>query len=302
MDFDRWFGFTLRERIGIGSLLGLIIFVYFLGEFWPYRNIPSIPDLSEFLFLSDTISDLDNSLDDNQSSQIFMLDNDNKLKKFQRFVFNPNTISFDSFQLLGFNKFAAKNLTNYVNKGGKIYDSSKFKTIFGIDTNLVNLLSPYIRYPEKPEKNTYNKNQDYRIKIEDSPIQPIEINTADSAQFYTLKMLGRYNANKIIRFRTRAGGFMNKQQLLEFELVSDSLYDLIEPYILVDPKGFKKINLNTADYKTFISHPYFDSETIQKILKYRKQHGDFKDVHHLRRIRSLKEEIGERIIPYLMVE
>lgn len=302
MDFDRWFGFTLRERIGIGTLFGLIILVFSLGELWPYQNVPSMPDLSEYLFISDSIVNSDNSLDDNQSSQIFMLEDGTTLKKFQRFEFNPNSISFDSLQLLGFNKFAAKSLTNYINKGGKIYDSAKFKTIFGIDTNLVNQLSSYIRYPEKPEKPTYNKDQYNKFNIDDSPIQPIEINTADSTQFYTLRMLGRYNANKIIRFRSRTGGFMNKQQLLEFELVSDSLYDLIEPYILVDPKGFKKINLNTADYKTFIKHPYFDPETIQKILKYRKQHGDFKDVHHLRRIRSLKEEIGERIIPYLTVE
>ena len=302
MDLDRWFGFTLRERIGIGTLFGLIILVFSLGELWPYRNIPPMPDLSEYLFLSDSITNSDNSLDDNQSSQIFMLDDGTKFKKFQRFVFNPNTTSFDSLLLLGFNKFAAKNLTNYVNKGGKIYDATKLKTIFGIDTNLVNQLSQYIRYPEKPEKPTYKKDQYNKFNVDDSPIQPIEINTADSAQFYTLKMLGRYNANKIIRFRARAGGFMNKQQLLEFEIISDSLYELIEPYILVDPKGIQKINLNTADYKTFIKHPYFDPETIQKILKYRKQHGDFKDVRHLRRIRSLKEEIGERIIPYLTVE
>ncbi|HRO73052.1 MAG TPA: helix-hairpin-helix domain-containing protein, partial [Saprospiraceae bacterium] len=104
------------------------------------------------------------------------------------------------------------------------------------------------------------------------------------------------------KFRNKAGGFMRKDQLVEFGILSDSVYALVEPYLTVDPMLFRKINLNTADYRTFIQHPYFDKETISKILKYRKQHGDFKDVHHLRRIRALSEEVGERIIPYLTVE
>ena len=54
--------------------------------------------------------------DDSYSKTVF---------KKQRFPFDPNTVSFDSILLLGFSKFAAKNLVNFRSKGGKIKDLQK---------------------------------------------------------------------------------------------------------------------------------------------------------------------------------
>lgn len=300
---DDWFGFTLRERKGVAALIGLMITVFFIGEYWSHGNNKNQPDLSAYLFLSDTLkNNLIFSMDANQMTQDLMLGDGGKKIKYQRFKFDPNTISYDSLLLLGFSKYGARSLTNYLSKGGKIYDAQKFNSIFGIDTILINQLSGLISYPLKPTKPEYVKQTYEKPEVVEIPLESIELNSADSIQFAALKKLGRYNTNKIIRFRNRAGGFLNKEQLIEFDVISDSLYQIVAPYLYADPSKIRKINLNTADYRTFIQHPYFDKETINKILKYRKQHGNFVDVHHIRRIKSLREEIGERIIPYLTVE
>lgn len=301
MELDKWFGFTLRERIGIGALLSILLVFYFAVEYWPEGEAASMPDFSQYLLPIDSLEDAF-ALDANQTTQDFMLDGPRTVQRNLKFDFNPNVISYDSLLLLGFSKYAARNITNYVNKGGKIYDVEKLKTIYGIDTNLVNLLESYIHFPEKPAKPEYKNEYAERTKSSLTPSEPLELNTADSAQLYGFRLLGKYHAKKVISFRNRSGGFMAKEQLVEFGIMNDSLYDLVEPYFYVDASHFRKININTADFKTFIQHPYFDAETINKILKYRKQHGDFTDVRHIRRIRSLKEEIGERIIPYLTTE
>ncbi len=303
MNIDDWFGFTLRERKGIAFLIGLILTVFLVGELWPENPDNNHVDLSAYLFPSDTLKDNDQlEMDANQMTQDLILGDGGKKIKYQRFKFDPNMISYDSLLLLGFSKFGAKSLTNFISKGGKIYDVTKFKTIYGIDTVLVNQLSGLITYPVKPAKPEYPKPSYTKIEAPELPHGSIELNTADSSQFAALKILGRYNAVKIINFRKRAGGFMKKEQLVEFEVISDSLYQIVESYLYADPSKIRKINLNTADYRTFIKHPYFDKETISKILKYRQQHGAFTDVRHIRRIKSLNEEVGERIIPYLMVE
>ncbi|HRO07972.1 MAG TPA: helix-hairpin-helix domain-containing protein [Saprospiraceae bacterium] len=299
-DLDQWFGFTLRERMGIAAFLVSMLIIYGIGEFWPYQLTKSHFDASKYMFPSDSMADDTFYPDGNTSIQAILFDNNEKaIKSYLKFPFDPNAISYDSLLLLGFSKYAAKSLTNYVSKGGKIHDVNKLKSIYGIDSNLINNLSGYIRYPSRSVKTEYTK-QTYSVN--NMPDEPIEINSADTTSLYSLKILGKYNANKIMKFRNKAGGFMRKDQLVEFGILSDSVYALVEPYLTVDPMLFRKINLNTADYRTFIQHPYFDKETISKILKYRKQHGDFKDVHHLRRIRALSEEVGERIIPYLTVE
>ncbi|MBC7883910.1 MAG: helix-hairpin-helix domain-containing protein [Saprospiraceae bacterium] len=127
------------------------------------------------------------------------------------------------------------------------------------------------------------------------------MNSADSVQWVQLKGIGPYLSSKILKYRKRLGGFIYKKQLLESDIITDSLYHTLEPLLTLNNLELSKINLNTADYRTFINHPYFNSETIQAILKYRKQHGPFADPTHIRRIKSLKEEIGKKILPYLTV-
>ena len=77
---------------------------------------------------------------------IFFMKDHLPKKTFQKFAFDPNNISKDSLMLLGFSAFGSTSLTNFRSKGGKIKDIQKLKSIFGIDTNLVNQLEPFLSF------------------------------------------------------------------------------------------------------------------------------------------------------------
>ena len=90
--------------------------------------------------------------------------------------------------------------------------------------------------------------------------------------------------------------------MTELKIIADSLYLPIQDFLTVDATNIDKININTADYKTFVTNPYFTKDIANAIIKYRKQHGDFASVAHISRIKSLKESDGLKILPYLKVE
>lgn len=293
-----WFEFTLQERRGILVFIILCIFVYCIGHFWPRREFAE-RDLSQYFNTSDSVIVYDEEAGPGFMETMWANEKSQNIAR-QKFPFDPNKISYDSLLLLGFSKFGAKSLKNFVSKGGKIYSEDKFKTIYGIDTLLVTHLRPYINYPEKSVYDT--KKFEKEEKSKPSEINIVELNSADSLSLDAIKGVGPYVVKRILHFRKRLGGYLYKEQLTELGVIADSLYQPISEIIMVDPSKINKININTADYKTFTTNPYFSKETTNAIIKYRKQHGDFGDVQHIRRIRSLKEDVGAKILPYLTIE
>jgi len=301
MDYKDFFTFTQQERRGIAVFFLTATTIILAAEYWPKGSQNMEEDLSMYYFPSDSLQQ-DDSAALSIENDIFGGSSEPEKKVFQKFSFDPNHLSVDSLLLLGFSKFGAKSLTNYVGKGGKIKDAAKFKTIFGIDTNLVNQLQAFIVYPT-PESASVYKNEKKEKTIYIEKVQEIvDINSADSLQLDAIKGVGPYMTKRILSYRKKLGGYLYKAQLLELNIIADSLYQPIEKYLTVNPELIRKININTADYKTFVTNPYFDKETANVILKYRKQHGPFKDIAHISRIRSLSESTGNKILPYLSVE
>jgi competence protein ComEA len=303
MDYKEFFSFTQQERRGIIVFLFLSLIIIAGVEY--YSNFDHQPpeDVSKYYLPEDSLALLEEERGENNYQNDLFDDSHSKtvLKK-QRFPFDPNTISYDSILLLGISKFAAKNLVNFRTKGGKIKDLQKLKSIYGMDTTLINGLTDVISF-KTVQPNAfvdYDKSKPF-LPFPEKVQEVVELNTADSIQLDAIKGLGPYTVKKILQYRKKMGGFLYPSQLTELNIIKDSLYQQIAQYLTADPASIKKININTADYKIFIAHPYFTSETITSIIKYRKQHGKFTDVQHISRIRSLKEETGLKILPYLTV-
>ncbi len=302
MGYKELFEFTRQERNGIIVFFVLSFIVCLTAEFWPTQNKSHLdPDLAAYYIPIDSVIQ-EHEFDENINEYNYpSYQKKDKLVK-QRFKFDPNTLSYDSILLLGFSKFGAKSLSNFVSKGGKIKDIEKLKTIFGLDTNLINQLETLISFEAGIKQTDFaeRKEQVYE-KIIAAP-KIIDINLADSIEWVSIKGIGPYTASKILKYRNRLGGFLNIDQFKESGLLKDSLYDVLLPQFEVNPLVFNQININTADYKEFMNHPFFTTETASAIIKYRTQHGNFKDPKHISRIKSLKEAWGIKILPYLKVE
>ncbi len=122
-------------------------------------------------------------------------------QKRQTFVFNPNTVSYDSLRLLGFTSFAAKNLVNYRNKGGNFKTKQQLYKIYGTDSLLIRELENSIIFsdPEKVEKSSEsvsvkNNMPTYDTESQKKTVTIVEINAADSAALVSIKGIGPYFA------------------------------------------------------------------------------------------------------------
>ena len=96
----------------------------------------------------------------------------------------------------------------------------------------------------------------------------IDINEADSTTFKQLKGIGSVLSKRIIKYRTKLGGFIHTKQLQEVWGLNPETFDQISTKIFIGKKPDKLI-LNKHP-KQFTNHPYLPYSTKDKIVNYLK--------------------------------
>lgn len=191
------------------------------------------------------------------------------------FFFNPNTISEQAMKTLGFSEKLIRNILNYRNAGGTFNSKESLKKLYLMNDSIYQKIEPYILLnTSTSDTPKNNKNTLFTPKTaQHQTLVEVELNSADSSNLETLKGIGKKLSSRIIKFRNRLGGFYTVEQLKEVYGLSDSLYRFIlsANKITVDTNLIQKINLNTADFKTMIKHPYFNKDMIFKTLNLQKQ-------------------------------
>lgn len=162
----------------------------------------------------------------------------------ESFAFNPNTVSLEDLQRLGFSRKQAQSIDNYRQKGGVFRRKSDFAKSYVVADSVYKRLEPYISIPL------------------------IDLNQADSAEFDSLPGIGGWFASKIIEHRERLGGYSYKEQLMDiyrfdqekFATLSD-LVTVSEPY---------RYPLWTLPADSLRLHPYIRNyETAHAIVLFR---------------------------------
>lgn len=299
MEFKSLLQFSKRERRGIIAFIAILALMFTIARLWPVRKyVIAYYDLPENKI----------TLDSTQVEDAVVSTHPMQPKQ-ERFRFNPNLISADSLQLLGFSPFVAKRIVTYRSKGGKINSKEKLKKIYGIDTLLVDALQQYIIYLEDndTERPPRQSELNHGVKI-DTPIRKrekiiniVDINTSDSMAWLDLPGIGSYRASRILSFRRNLGGFLSIEQIKEVPNLPDSIFANIAQYLRVAPTPIRRIDINKADYKTLTSHPYISPKMAKAILQYRKQHGNYENAAHISRIVSISKTEGKRVLPYIKV-
>lgn len=57
--------------------------------------------------------------------------------------------------------------------------------------------------------------------------------------------------------------------------------------------------MNTIKLEKLKVHPYLNYKQAKMIVNYRKQHGDFKELKEIRKIKPISPELFRKIAPYL---
>lgn len=226
-----------------------------------------------------------------------------------KFVFDPNLLSDDSLRMLGFSDFVVNNISKYREKGGKFRHGDDLKKVFGMDESLLQSLMPYIQIENKSER----INDETRLTYEKKPMSELskiddlknseilELNSADSSQLVSLKGIGPFYAKKILSMKNKMGGYFSKEQLLECGILPEEVYFKIENQILTDPGKMERIQINKADFKTLIQHPYLSENLVKIILKYRENHGPFSSLEELKNIKIMTKEKFDKLINHFKI-
>lgn len=220
------------------------------------------------------------------------------------FGFNPNTATKNEFVALGFPDKLASTIINYRSKGGTFRIKADLRKIYGMDSVLYNSLTPYILLPDKIEYTKAEKKPfTEREKFVKEKIVAFNLNEADTTQLQKIYGIGSVLANRIIKHRDRLGGFITHKQLGEVHgLDTTVIQRIITVSYLPDPVVVHKINLNTADEKTFTVHPYFSKKIAAAIVAYRFQHGKFHSVDDLTHIHVIDKRTLAKIFPYVTID
>ena len=205
------------------------------------------------------------------------------------FSFDPNGLPANKWQQLGLNDKQIATIKNYAAKGGRFYKTEDVKKIYAITAADYARLKPYINISE----DAYT----------DSKIKPgvvVEINTADSAKLTRVRGIGPAFAKRIVEYRNRLGGFLNKEQLKEVYGIDADKYNQLQNQVSVNPARINKIKVNEVDFEGLRRFPYLTNKQTNAIIQYRKQHGNYQSTTDMQNIVILDADILRKIEPYIV--
>ena len=134
--------------------------------------------------------------------------------------------------------------------------------------------------------------------LEKKSIPILDINTADSTALVDLPQIGEVMASRIHRYRERLGGFVSFDQLFEIKGMDSARYATIQPYIILENKEIRKLEVNRDEFKTLLRHPYLEYDQVKAIVNYRERRGLIKDWEQLQGIVGEVNPLFEKYVEY----
>ncbi|WP_020568147.1 helix-hairpin-helix domain-containing protein [Neolewinella persica] len=228
----------------------------------------------------------------------------------QRFSFDPNTISADSFALLGFPNWQAKSLLRY--RGDRpvtFRRATDLRRVKSLDSALVEAVIPLIDIAPQPynapaaAQNTPARptTYSYRPKTPLPPPGSFDINSSDTSAWQALPGIGSYRAMRIVRYRDALGGFYSVDQVATTRGLPDSTFAAITAFLKSSPV-YRPMAINKVSYEVLKKHPYINRNLANSIVNNRDKAGRFNGPEDLKRLRLIKASELPRLIPYFSFE
>ena len=275
----KWFSFSKGERVAIITILALILLLILACLFRPSRK--SLSD--ESLHNLDSLLALRQAAIELQQRQ--QAEKPQEVAELHPFPFNPNTLTEEEWLQMGLTDRQVRNIMNYKAKGGKFYSKN----------DLVARSASGKTLSKKQETPTYEE----KAKPEKKAIPIVDLNTVDSTTLVELPQIGPYTAVRIIEFREKLGGFIDKEQLRDVKGMDDARFAAIQPYINLGAVEIRKVDVNRADFKTLVHHPYLNYEQVKRIVNQREKRGMIKNWAQLEELIKEEGEVNPLLEQYV---
>ncbi len=296
----KWFSFSKGERVAIITILALILLLILACVFRPSRKSltdESLHNLDSLLALRQAAIELQQQQQAEKSQEVAEL---------HPFPFNPNTLTEEEWLQMGLTDRQVRNIMNYKAKGGKFYSKNDLGKLYTISEEEFAQLEPFIVLPEVSRgKNTKTSAKSgvstgsTTAPTEKKAIPIVDLNTVDSTTLVELPQIGPYTAVRIIEFREKLGGFIDKEQLRDVKGMDDARFAAIQPYINLAAVEIRKVDVNRADFKTLVHHPYLNYEQVKRIVNQREKRGMIKNWAQLEELIKEEGEVNPLLEQYV---
>lgn len=298
-----YFTFSKKERTAI--ILLLLMMACFIAAPYFYRVKPKPLVLNKALvdYLAKNKNAPADSNEEDTRSFHPPVETAPVIKK-EIFPFDPNTISSDEWKRLGIGDKTIRTILNYRNKGGKFRSAEDIKKIWGIKKEAAERLMPFVRIAvaESSQKKQFNNYPPAPQRITGNKIAELDINAATIDEWKALPGIGEILASRIIKFRDRMGGFSSIEQVHKTYGITDSVFQVIIPYLKINTATIQKLNLNTASVYDLKMKANIPNEVAKAIVIYRQQYGPYQSVNDLRKIVLMSDSLFQRIATSLTIQ
>ena len=275
-----------NQFIGLG-ILGLIILLVHLGIYYLKNQKEEKPVLVDIV--------------DKTEQQNIVLSE-----------FNPNDLSAEEWQKLGFSERQVKIILKYKDiVGGRFISKEQLAKCYAISSEKFAELEPFILLPKAKnefQKNTFRKRE-------------LNISGKFNPDFYTEKdwvKLGysEKQAVAIIKYKNYLGGsFRSKEKFKECFIISDEDYLRLAPYLILPEKEEKKESLvsNKIKYNYFDPNVLdlegwknlgFSEKQAQVILNYKERNlrGSFKNLEDIQKCFVISVDKFLELKPWIKIK
>lgn len=214
--------------------------------------------------------------------------------------FDPNDVTEAQLTQIGLPAYVIKVWKRYLDAGARFKTPEDVSKIYGLSSEHYKQLLPYINIAKADKSNnTEVKTEEYKQKEYVKPqsvISLIDLNVATPDELLPIYGIGPSLSKRIIKFRDKLGGFYDITQLKEVFGMPDSTYLELADQVIIDG-NIQKIAINLLDIDELKEHPYIDYNLAKAIVKYRSQHGMYKDWEDVMHMKLMKEH--KRLKPYI---
>ncbi|TXK75214.1 helix-hairpin-helix domain-containing protein [Mesonia sp. HuA40] len=219
---------------------------------------------------------------------------------YQQKPFNPNFISDYKGYLLGMKVDEIERLHAFRAKEQWINSAQEFQAVTKVSDSLLTAIAPLFKFPDWVKQNQIRKAAEPKHL---SYANKSDLNTITFEELLQVKGIGEVLANRIIKYRTKLGGFLHDIQLKDiYGLNYEAQKNLLAQSTVKTPPAHSIRDLNTIEVIELSEIPYFNYESARDVVQYRKLHQKIKNFNELAKIESFPAHKLDRIQLYLKID
>lgn len=284
------FGYTKGDRNGI-FLFSLILIVGLAINYFSLNALSDANTPFEFSKTADSLHRVVDSLKKQQSLE------------GQRVIypFNPNFVNDYKGYTLEMTTEQIDRLHEFRAKKQWINSKVQFQKVTGVSDQWMTTYSPYFKFPDwviERQQQDFKKPRRESLKYSEKK----DLNTVEVDDLILVSGIGETLANRILRYRSQLGGFVNLIQLKDvYGLKSEVIERLEELIVLKTPLKIEKQDFNTISVLELSELPYFDYEMSRSIVNFIKLREKISNFEELSKIEGFPSYKLDRIQLYLEI-